>query len=122
MALADRVVLAVLVTDQRPGSRSDAAAAVEILGRTDARLAGCVVNTPRRSVRRTAEPEGDTRSEWQHVPAAVPGEPRGRDRGPGRERAAPGPRDRLRRALPRRGRVGDRDGEGRAPLAPCSAG
>lgn len=29
-----------------------------------------------------------------------------------------GPGDRLRRALPRRGRVGDRDGEGRAPLAP----
>ena len=65
VALADRVDLAVLVTDQRPGSRSDAAAAVEILGRTDARLAGCVVNTPRRSLRRTAEPEGDTRSEWQ---------------------------------------------------------
>ena len=32
VALADRVDLAVLVTDQRPGSRSDAAAAVEILG------------------------------------------------------------------------------------------
>ena len=65
VALADRVDMVVLVTDQRPGSRSDAAAAVEILGRTDANLAGCVVNTPRRSLRRTVEPEGDARSEWQ---------------------------------------------------------
>ena len=122
VALADRVDLVVLVTDQRPGSRSDAAAAVEILGRTDARLAGCVVNTPRRSLRRTVEPEGDARSEWQqeslqHTLKSPEVAPRSWSR-----MRSTGPGDRLRRALARRRSAGDREGEACVPgaLAPLA--